>query len=71
MQEVQNINQSLEQGQQPALFCKHPKNSSSSSQQQDKSVATGSTTMDVSLSNTFRGDDQVSFDLRPLICPVH
>ncbi|XP_010321144.2 transcriptional corepressor LEUNIG-like isoform X1 [Solanum lycopersicum] len=58
MQEVQNINQSLEQGQQPALFCKHPKNSSSSSQQQDKSVATGSTTMDVSLSNTFRGDDQ-------------
>uniref|UniRef100_A0A3Q7GG83 LisH domain-containing protein n=1 Tax=Solanum lycopersicum TaxID=4081 RepID=A0A3Q7GG83_SOLLC len=58
MKEVQNINQSLEQGQQPALFCKHPKNSSSSSQQQDKSVATGSTTMDVSLSNTFRGDDQ-------------
>ncbi|XP_015074852.1 transcriptional corepressor LEUNIG-like isoform X2 [Solanum pennellii] len=58
MKEVQNINQSLEQGQRPALFCKHPKNSSSSSQQQDKSVATGSTTMDVSLSNTFRGDDQ-------------
>ncbi|KAK4716239.1 hypothetical protein R3W88_014577 [Solanum pinnatisectum] len=58
MKQVQNINQSLEQGQQPAFFCKHPENPSSSSQQQDKSVATGSTTMDVSLSNTFRGDNQ-------------
>ncbi|XP_006338175.1 transcriptional corepressor LEUNIG-like isoform X1 [Solanum tuberosum] len=58
MKQVQNINRSLEQGQQPAFFCKHPENPSSSSQQQDKSVATGSTTMDVSLSNTSRGDDQ-------------
>ncbi|XP_075100572.1 transcriptional corepressor LEUNIG-like isoform X2 [Nicotiana tabacum] len=55
---LKNTNQSQEQGQRSALLGKHPENPSSSIQQQDKSVASGSTTMEVSLLNTSGGDDQ-------------
>ncbi|CAN4119119.1 unnamed protein product [Withania somnifera] len=63
--QVQNINQSLEQGQRTVFFGKHPENTSSCIQQQDKWVATSSTTLEVSLSNTSIGDDQLSFYLKP------
>nr|XP_009800400.1 PREDICTED: transcriptional corepressor LEUNIG-like isoform X3 [Nicotiana sylvestris] len=62
---LKNTNQSQEQGQRSALLGKHPENPSSSIQQQDKSVASGSTTMEVSLLNTSGGDDQA--DVVPLI----
>lgn len=71
MLQLQNTNQSQEQGQRSALLGKHPENPSSSIQQQDKSVASGSTTMEVSLLNTSGGDDQVSFYLRPIKYPIH